>query len=177
MNPDDILFEPIVKPAKSQPEADTGVIRRPEFISVTMRNVVPRAVYMTAAADVMDNVVKHHAMNNVLIDVRTAKFNPRGALDLYGLVTRFHDGNEELWVSCPQHMPPDLMRFRGRFGFKKCCKMPKNNGSLHYVYWSWVDTNAGELPGIDLGIILVPVIDRWYRVFASKSDARIYYES
>lgn len=176
MNADDILFDPIHKPAV-KPPIESGITRRAEAISVEIRATIPRSVYMDAAHEVMDSVVKHHSLPNVLVDVRTATFQPRGALDLLGLVTRFHDGNEEIWVSCPQHMPPDLIRFQGRFGFKKSCKMPKKHGSFGFVYWSWVDTNAGELPGIDLGIIMVPIGDRWYRVFASKSDARDYYQS
>jgi len=126
--------------------------------------------------DVMNKVVAEHSVSN-LIDVRQAKNVPQGALDLSAIVNRYYDGDEELWVACPSHMPPDLIRFLGRFGYQKIVQMPTRHGSFEFVYWSFLDTNAGILPGIDLGVILVPLGDRWYRVFTNKSDARAYYVS
>ena len=176
MNADEILFDPIVKPTQT-PELTTGVLRRASDIFVEINTQFSQALYTSAAHEVMNRVVAIHK-SAVMADARNVVGQPSGALDLTHLVDRYHDDIEEIWVARPKHMPPDLMRFYGRFGVKKTCIMPQGHGSFDYLYWAWIDSNAGELPALDLGIILVPVDNqRLYRVFANKSEANAYYSA
>jgi hypothetical protein len=175
MSATDILFDPIIKPTPITPDA--GIVRTAEALSVEIRHYCPRSGYMRAAGEVMDAVVVGQRHIPDLIDVRQETQIPRGVLHLTGLVSRFFDGSEEIWVACPKHMPPDRMRFRGRFGFMKISQLPMNHGSFENHYWSWVETNAGFLHAIDLGLIMIPAGKRWYRVFTNKSEANSYYTS
>lgn len=175
MNATNILFDPIVK-SKPVIPPDSGISREPESLSVEVRAICPRSIYMLAASDVMDTVVKNY-VHPELIDVRNETDAPSGALHLTTIVSRFHEGNEEIWISCPRHMPPDLMRFRGRFGFRKICKMPRDHGSMESICWSFIDTNAGQINAFDLGLIVVSSKTPWYRVFNNKYEARSYYQS
>jgi hypothetical protein len=176
MSANDILFDPIVK---STPVSDgeTGIIRRSDEIRVEeLKLHRRRALYTDVTHEIMNRVVRVHGAPS-LIDVRTVVCGPQGSLDLTGIVNRYYDGDGEMWVSRPRHMPADLIRFTGRFGVKKTVMLPVEHGSFTYVHWAWVDTNAGEIPILDLGLILVPTNEKWYRVFPSKGDAVDYYQS
>ena len=70
-----------------------------------------------------------------------------------------------------------LFKFSGRFGFIRACKMPTLETNLITITWYSFDTDQGQLPAIDLGLLLYNPKDRWCRVFPNNVDAQTYYKS
>jgi hypothetical protein len=178
MSVDDIIFEPLGKtqsgPSVSVSERAAGIIRYPGAVLAEVQYRSSRRVYTDLANEIHDFAVTDMPS---LTDIRKEAPRVHGAIDLTGLVGRFHDGNEELWVSRPKHMQPGRHRFTGRFGYAKVCKMPVNMSNLGYITWYWIDTDDGQLPAVDLGLLVYHPSHKWWRVFTNKSDAQEYYNS
>jgi len=177
MSATDLLFDPIFK-TQPVPSNGTGISRGAEWMTVEIHLDNPRCNYVFAAAEIMDAVITRHAAITELIDVRKEPNTPPGALHLSALVNLYYDGQEEIWICSPEHMPPDLMRFRGRFGFANVCTLPVDHGPMYKVCWSWIETNAGFLQAFDIGLVMVPVTkNRSLRIFNNKKEATSYYAS
>ena len=179
MSVDDILFEPLDKtpvgPTTSVPERAAGIIRYPGALMVEIQPRSARHIYTDIATEINDFAVTDMPS---LADVRKPPTpKPRGAIDLTGMVGRFHDGNEDVWISRPKHMQPSEHRFTGRFGYAKACQMPHNMGKLGYITWYWLDTDNGQLPVVDLGLLVYHPANKWWRVFTNKIDAQEYFNS
>jgi hypothetical protein len=180
MSADDIIFGPLAAPLKSSTTltpTGNGIVRHAHSMSVEILTSYDRSVYTRAATEVMDHIVLEHQLQPKLIDVRRLARTAKGALDLVEITQRFYDGIPEIWISRPQQMAPDQFRFEGRFGYFRVNRMPRASTPIGWVTWSWLDSERGQLPCIDLGLILVPVDDRWYRVFKTKAEAEQYYLS
>jgi hypothetical protein len=171
-----VLYSPVGKRPQSTGNP-TGIIRQPDSMTVEILNNEQRSNFTNAAYDIMDTIALAHSIVGLMVDVRFEPKKPQGALNLATITDRFYDGNEELWVSRPGHMPPDLIRFKGRFGYRKFIMFPVNHGNFECVHWAWLDTNAGEVPGIDVGVVIVSLTEKQYRLFSNKSDATAYYQS
>lgn len=180
MSADDILFEPLVAPLvpiAKPASTGTGIVRHTHSLSVEILKSQERSVYTRAATEVMDHIALEHQQHAKLLDVRRLARTAKGALDLVEIAQRFYDGIPEIWISRPQHMAPDRFSFEGRFGYLRVNRMPRMSAPLGWVAWSWIDSERGQLPCIDLGLILVPVDECWYRVFKTKAEAEQYYLS
>jgi hypothetical protein len=174
MTPDDLLFEPVGS-IILKPVGNTGITRHPGSVWAEVQIKEPKKTYTDLATEIIDHAITEMPS---LSDVRTQKTNrPRGVMDLVGIVNRFYDGSEEVWISRPSHMKPEPHRFTGRFGYMRACKMPQKMSKLGYITWFWVDTDTGHLPAIDLGLLVYHPGNKWWRVFTNKTDAQDYFDS
>lgn len=179
MTADDLLFEPfntVPTTGTSTPVTGNGIVSIPGYhLRVEVNRGYPKKVYLDAAKEVMDFAVIHHPN---MSDVRNCKYPlPPGSMNLIDIVDRFYDGDDELWVGRPQAMPPQQFHFQGRFGHFKFWRMPQQFIPSQTVIWFWLDTGAGQLAAIDLGLLCMHPSLKMYHAFRSQGDATNYFRS
>ena len=180
MTADDILFEPITtsstSPSQGLPAGvGGGIIRYPGVVSGQIDTRLPKTLYTDLATEFIDFAVTDLPL---LVDIRSPNIiHWRGQKNLVDIVERFYDGFDDMWISRPNHMTATLHKFTGRFGLTKACKMPQDNGPLTVMTWYWIGTDNGQLPALDLGLLVVHPVDKWYRCFTNQADAMNYYQT
>ena len=174
MTPTDILFEPI-KNIKSTPSPNVQYIRQTKnTLCVEIEKQIAQQIFSDLAMEVMDHAT---AGSPELLDVRLPIIKPHGVVNLKEIVERFYHGIADMWISRPHHMSATQHKFTGVFGYTKACRMPQQHQPLGVLTWYWVDTDDGQLPAVDLGLLVVHPRHKWYRVFTNQTDATSYYQS
>lgn len=179
----DLLFEPFnlptttgTAPAPTGTASSTGIIMvSGNYTRVDIQRTQSRQLYTDTAIAVMDAAALHHP---TMFDVRHSRhLLPNGFLTLVDMVDRFHDGLDSFWIARPQAMQPQLFKFEGRFGHFKFMRMPQQFIPSVTTHWFWIDTDAGQLAAIDLGVLMMDKKLKLYHAFINQADALSYYTS